>query len=94
MLDGSGALIRKIDLGPQPVGVLTLNWNGLNEVGGPAPDGAYHLRVDATDDQGQPVSAETLTSGTVGSVAYSAEGLKLDLGLAGSYSLLDIRKIM
>lgn len=94
VLDASGALIRKIDLGPQPVGVLSLTWNGRDEAGAPVPDGAYHLSIQASDAKGQPVSAETLTSGTVGSVAYSSEGLKLDLGLAGSYSLLDIRKIM
>nr|WP_254045931.1 hypothetical protein [Paenalcaligenes hominis] len=27
-------------------------------------------------------------------MAYTTKGLRLDLGLAGDYSLLDIRKIM
>lgn len=94
ILDSSGVLIRKIDLGAQPPGVLSLNWDGLDETGAPAPDGAYRVQVSASDAQGQPVSAQTLTSGTVSSVAYSSEGPKLDLGLTGIYSLSDIRKIM
>src|SRR3546814_13643192 len=77
VLDSSGALIRKIDLGPQPVGVLSLTWNGRDEAGAPVPAGAYHLSIQASDAKGQPVSAETLTSGTVGSVAYSSDGLQI-----------------
>lgn len=94
ILDPGGLLIRKIDLGAQPPGVLSLNWDGLNETGAPAPDGAYRVQVSASDAQGQPVSAQTLTSGTVSSVAYSSEGLKLNLGLAGAYPLSDVREIM
>src|SRR5699024_8258438 len=94
ILDSSGTLIRKIDLGAQPPGVLGLNWDGLDETGAPAPDGAYRVQVSASDAQGQPISAQTLTSGTVSSVAYSSEGPQLDLGPAGNYSLADIRKIM
>lgn len=94
IVDASGAVIRKMDLGAMEAGVYPLTWDGMDDGGIPAPDGAYTVKLTATNADGQPVSAETLTSGRVGSVAYTSEGLKLDLGLVGKYSLLDIRQIM
>lgn len=94
ILDSSGALVRKLDLGAMEAGVYPLTWNGLDESGAPVADGAYNVQVAAYDADGQPVSAQALSSGRVGSVAYTSEGLKLDLGLAGKISLLDIRQIM
>ncbi|MDN5936171.1 MAG: hypothetical protein L0H75_08340 [Nitrosospira sp.] len=94
ILDPSGLLIRKLELGPQPAGVLTLSWDGLDESGAPAPDGGYRVQVSASDAQGQPVSVQALTSGTVSSVAYSSEGPNLNLGLAGAYPLSDVREVM
>lgn len=94
ILDASGAVVRKMDLGVMGAGVYPLTWDGMDDSGIPVPDGAYTVQVAASDAEGQPVSAQALTSGRVGSVAYTSEGLKLDLGLAGKYSLLDIRQIM
>ncbi|MBV6273167.1 flagellar hook assembly protein FlgD [Alcaligenaceae bacterium CGII-47] len=94
ILDASGAVVRKMDLGAMGAGVYPVTWDGKNDLGDAAPDGAYTVQVAASDAEGQPVSAQALTSGKVGSVAYTSEGLKLDLGLAGRYSLLDIRQIM
>lgn len=94
ILDNSGKLMRQIDLGPLDAGVYPLSWNGLDEGGLPVPDGAYTVQVSAADDDGTPVSAQALTYGHVDSVAYAANGLQLDLGLAGQASLLDIRQVM
>lgn len=94
ILDASGAVVRKLDLGTMDAGVYPLTWDGKNDLGEPVADGAYSVQIAASDADGQPVSAQTLTSGKVGSVAYTSEGLKLDLGLVGKYSLLDIRQIM
>jgi len=94
IVDAAGTTIRKIDLGPQPVGVVSVEWDGRDELDQVAPDGAYHAVVSATDADGGALAAGTLTYGKVGSVAYAADGLKLDLGLAGSVSLFDIRKIL
>lgn len=94
VLDATGKLVRKIDLGAQSVGVVSVEWDGKDDLGGAVNDGSYTISVAATDANGQPVSADALTHGTVGSVAYTANGLVLDLGLAGKYSLLDLRKIM
>ena len=92
--DAAGNVVRNIDLGSQPVGVISVDWDGKNDAGTAVNAGAYTISVKATDATGAAVSADALTYGKVGSVAYTSGGLTMDLGLAGSYSLLDLRKIM
>lgn len=92
--DKGGRAVRQIEREPLESGVYNVEWDGYDDSGNPVADGAYEIRVDALDPDGQHVYAEALTSGRVSSVAYSSKGLQLDLGLAGNYSLLDIRKIM
>lgn len=95
ILDGSGRMVREMEVDITEVGVYSLEWDGLDDSGLPVPDGAYHVEVVATTGENNaPVAAEALRSGLVNSVAYTTQGLRLDLGLAGDYSLLDIRKIM
>lgn len=94
ILDASGKAIRQMELDPRPAGVYSLQWDGKDDAGLPAGDGAYTVQVAAMDAEGKPVASEALTSGKVSSVAYASNGLKLELGLAGTYSLFDIRKIM
>ncbi len=97
ILDGSGQVVRQMEL-DQPdqlgEGIHSLSWDGLNDQGQPLTDGAYQVQVLATDAEGKTLAADALTYGKVGSVAYSSAGLRLDLGLAGTYSLFDIRKVM
>lgn len=94
ILGPDGQIAHKIDMGAQPAGIYSVDWDGTGEGDAPLNAGAYTVEVVALDDGGQPVAAETLTHGTVSSVAYSSNGLRIDMGLAGNYSLLDIRKIM
>ena len=72
-----------------PLDLLALDPDGVA-----VPDGAYFARVEALDATGAAVPAGTVTYGQVRSVAYTAGGLLLDLGMAGSVSLYDIRKIL
>lgn len=92
--DNGGRAVRQIELEPLAVGVHEIEWDGYDDSGNALADGAYSVRVEAFDGDGKLVYSEALTSGKVASVAYSAKGLQLDLGLAGNHSLLDIRKIM
>ncbi len=94
IMDDTGKVVRTIDLKSQEVGVVSVDWDGKDTQGAPVSDGNYTLEVAATDAESGPVSADALTYGKVGSVAYTSKGLVLDLGLAGKYSLLDLRKIM
>ncbi|HET8597141.1 MAG TPA: flagellar hook capping FlgD N-terminal domain-containing protein [Castellaniella sp.] len=92
--DAAGKVVRKIELDAQDAGVYPLSWDGLDDAGAPVPDGAYTVQVAASDDKGQPVSVAALTSGHINSVAYTTEGLKLNLALGDKISLLDIRQVM
>lgn len=94
VLDGSGAVVREMEVDINTSGVYSLEWDGRDNNGVVLPDGAYNVEVKATIGDGAPVAAEALRYGRVDSVAYTTKGLRLDLGLAGDYSLLDIRKIM
>jgi len=94
ILDASGAVVRIFELGEQETGVLTLDWDGTNDGGQALVDGKYTVNVSATDADGKKVQAETLTYGKVNSVSYSTDGLRLDLGLAGQISMLDVRKVL
>ncbi len=94
IVDGSGLPVRTMKLGPQDVGVVRLEWDGMNDAGQPVPDGAYYVRVTALDANESEIPAGALTYARVGGVAYTANGLQLNLGLAGNVSLYDIRMIL
>jgi len=94
VLDGAGKVVRTMEMQNLAAGVHSVQWDGLDEVGATVPDGRYSVRVTAFDVNEQPVSAGALTSGKVSSVAQSNGGVMLDLGLAGSFILADVRKIM
>lgn len=95
ILSEGGAVVREMELDITETGVYSFNWDGRDNSGAVLPDGAYQIEVKATmGENSAPVAAEALRSGRVDSVAYTTKGLRLDLGLAGDYSLLDIRKIM
>lgn len=94
ILDASGKAVRQIKLGPQGAGVISVDWDGTGDGGSPLSDGAYNIQVAASDADGKPVPVEPLTYGRVSSVDYSSSGLRINLGLAGDCSLLDVRKIM
>src|SRR5690606_10330766 len=85
IMDGAGKVVRTIELENHAAGVHSLQWDGKDAVGATVPDGAYTVRVSAFDAQGAPVSVGSLASGRVSSVASSTDGVRLDLGLAGSF---------
>jgi len=94
ILSEDGQVVRELNLENQDAGIHALQWDGLTNDGAAAIAGAYRVRVSAVDAQGKALASEPLSYGKVGSVAYAAGGLKLDLGLAGSCSLYDVRQVM
>lgn len=95
VLDAAGKAVRTIEItDPQEVGIYQMSWDGKDDSGIALPDGKYTFKVAAKDADGEAVTVGALTYGNVGSVAYTAEGLRLDMGLNGKTSLLDIRKIL
>ena len=94
ILDAGGKVIRVMEHGAQPIGVLSMEWDGKDDAGLPVPDGAYTVQVSAKGSDGGVVAAHALTYGHVRSIAYTAEGLRMDLGLTGNVPLSDLRKVM
>lgn len=93
--DKSGKRVRTLSLEDNlGVGIYDVHWDGRDDAGLVLPDGSYQIEVVATTADDVKVSAETLSYGKVNHVAYGAAGLEIDLGLAGKYSLYDIRQIM
>lgn len=97
VMDSSGAVVRTIqvsDADQLKTGILDFTWDGNNDGGAAVPDGKYTFNVNAIDGDGKQVTADALTYGQVGSVSYTTQGLRLDLGLAGKVSMLDVRQIL
>jgi len=94
IMDNSGKVVRSMELESYPAGVHSLAWDGKDDIGVTVPGGRYKVQVTAFNALEEPVSVGALTSGLVSSVASSTDGVKLDLGLAGSFLLADVRKIM
>jgi flagellar basal-body rod modification protein FlgD len=94
ILDSTGRVVRSMDLGGQDAGVIMPSWDGKDDTGNAVPDGKYTFTVKATDASGNAVTAEALTYGQVGGVSYGTQGVRLDVGLAGQVSLLDVRKVL
>ncbi|ARP86949.1 flagellar hook capping FlgD N-terminal domain-containing protein [Bordetella genomosp. 9] len=92
--DNTGRVVRTIDLGAQDAGIITPAWDGKDDSGNVMPDGAYTISVNATNADGSAVTAEALTYGQVGGISYTTQGVRLDLGLAGQVSMLDVRKVL
>jgi len=94
IVDNAGKVVRTMEMGNHSAGVHSLEWDGKDTAGVTVPDGRYSVQISAFDATEAPVSVGALTSGKVSSVASSTSGVKLDLGLAGSFLLSDVRKIM
>lgn len=94
IIDAAGNPVRTYELGPQSVDVISMQWDGLGDNGTQAAAGKYTVRVTALDAANSAVPTEALQYGQVQSVSYSAEGMKMDLGLTGRYALTDLRKVM
>lgn len=90
--DAAGSLVRTLNLGPRDVGVNVLAWDGLNDVGSPAPAGEYSFTVNA-DQGGQTISSTQLNLGMVNSVSQNSQGVQLNLSGNKSVGYADIRQI-
>ncbi|MDD5307689.1 MAG: flagellar hook assembly protein FlgD [Deltaproteobacteria bacterium] len=68
--DASGAVVRTIDLGGNPKGDVTFDWDLRNDQGVVVPPGSYRMDVVAKDDAGSPVNWEAHARGVVNGVSY------------------------
>ena len=91
--DANGVVVKQIDLGTQTAGVHSYTWDGTQTDGTNVPNGAYTFSVSATN-QGQPMVVQPLHFGMVNGVTKNGNGALLELGMAGTASLDDVRQIL
>ncbi len=86
IIDASGALVQRIQLGQQPPGLVNFTWNGTASDGDRAPDGQY--RIAARVIRGADVeSAPTVIESRIQSVTLGQFGGSLSLNLEGGQSM-------
>ncbi|MBF1995163.1 flagellar hook assembly protein FlgD [Serratia symbiotica] len=91
--NASGQVVRTVQIGALTAGVHSFTWDGSLDDGTTAPDGAYKVAINAKGN-GEQLVARSLHFGMVNGVIRNASGTKLDLGLAGSATLEEIRQIL
>lgn len=95
IMNQGGNVVRGVDLGAVRAGVDTFAWDGKLDDGTVAPDGSYEFKVEATS-KGQKMPAVALTYSVVYGVIQSKvdQSVLLDLGLAGTVNIDDVRQII
>lgn len=90
--NGSGRLMRTLDLGAQDAGIVRYGWDGLDASGAQLPDGYYQARVVATRAGGQVETTPLMLAG-VSSVVLDGGDMLIDLGALGQVGLAQVRQI-
>ncbi|MDP2808780.1 MAG: flagellar hook assembly protein FlgD [Rhodocyclaceae bacterium] len=90
--DANGLAVKTMNLGALEAGVHGFAWDGLTDGGAQAAEGSYTVGVSAKQGQND-VTASALTLGTVGSIARSGQGVSLDLGGIGIFTMNDVKQI-
>jgi len=82
-----GALVKELAAGPQTPGAATLEWDGTDAIGNPAPAGLYRITANAVvNGKNTDVSVDTLA--TVRSVSTNPSDGSVSLELEGGKSVL------
>ncbi len=91
--DQAGALVRNINLGAQPAGLVNWQWDGRDNNGVQRGDGSYKFVVEAAQS-GQKVEAPGLQFGMVNSVTQGKQGVTLSVGGLDGVALSQVRQIV
>lgn len=93
--DVNGQLIRRLNLGEQPPGLVRFEWDGSTQEGARAEPG--HYRIAARVIQGGYIeSAQPLLESRIESVSLGGvgQGMSLNVSGGGTLSLSDVRRIL
>ena len=93
IMDSTGKILQTQDLGAQQAGVVNFAWDGKDDAGVAAPDGAYKISVQALRG-GEKVKADALQVGTVSALVRSGGGFLLDLGALGRVEFNNVQQIL
>lgn len=93
VLNGSGELVRQLDLGASEAGVLSFSWDGTDGNGNSLPQGPYSV-VASGSYSGGSEQLSTMVSANVDSVSLGQDGsITLNLAGLGSIALSDVKQI-
>jgi flagellar basal-body rod modification protein FlgD len=90
--DANGIVINTVNLGKLDAGIHNFTWDGKNDAGVQAVNGAYSVSVAATRGADK-VTATTLQLAGVQNINRSSQGVTLNLGALGLVMLNDIKQI-
>lgn len=90
--DGSGQVVHRVDLGPQPAGVVSFQWDGVVDSGASAAPGSYSFAVEAAQG-GKKIDATALALGLVGGVMQGKTGVLLNVNGMGAVALSDVKQV-
>ena len=93
IVDGSGQVVHKVDLGAQAAGVLGFQWDGVTDSGANAAPGSYSFSIKALQG-GDKIDAVALELGLVGGVTQGKDGILLKVNGAGQVALSDVKQVM
>lgn len=90
--DVNGLVVREMNLGKQPHGLLELNWGGETSLGEMAADGRYFYEVSATNASGT-VNAVPMAYSLVNSFSNTSDGIRLNLSTLKTVSLGNVKQV-
>ena len=90
--DGSGQVVHTVDLGPQPAGVVSFQWDGVVDSGASAVPGNYSFAVEAAQG-GKKIDATALALGLVAGVMQGKTGVLLNVNGMGAVALSDVKQV-
>jgi flagellar basal-body rod modification protein FlgD len=93
ILDASGRLLHKAELGPQAAGVVNFQWDGVTDNGSTAVAGSYSFKVEAVQG-GNAVEALALALGRVTGVMQGAGGTMLKVNGMAPVAVSDVKQVM
>jgi flagellar basal-body rod modification protein FlgD len=91
--DSKGNVVRTLQLGAQDTGVVSFNWDGMDDSGAPVTNGSYKFSASALlgSTNSNPT---TLSYGLVSGVSLTPQGAQLNMANLGVASLDAVRQIL
>lgn len=93
VVDGSGQVVRQLDLGTRAAGRQSFAWDGRDGSGERLPEGAYGLRARLIQGNSEQ-ALQTYAVAPVSSVSLSASGVTLELSGLGQARLDEVVQIL
>lgn len=91
--DMAGNLVRKLNMGSQPSGVVHIQWDGKNDADAPVADGRYQFSASSQLGAAR-ANVDTLSYGLVNGVIQKPEGASLNVDQIGEASMDSVKQIL